>query len=331
MIEAAQYNPSASAKIKYFKNRTRWDGILSKVELQQCHEQGIDIAYDCSQQGWVIYNEEEAVENDLFTVEQYGENSISGAKDIEALLKDFQCILTGVSDTTMNHLSVCFQTAQRILNRSNYEDDLKLRDQHHFILLQKVVALLNFELPNPSDIPVSFRRWNKADVGVFRKIMGNRKVWLHLAEDYPESFDDMLAEHLIEVANIDNPVATNQAIVFDGDVVGHIRLSINEDYAEFRGAEVVYVLDEAYWGRGLMSKILSRFVNDAFSRLRLDFIYAWIKPENGASIRVAEQAGFIKDRFSREQELATISQRAGFSRYLCLRNANIREVSDLSC
>lgn len=64
--------------------------------------------------------------------------------------------------------------------------------------------------------------------------------------------------------------------------------------------ELAYLLDPAFWGRGLASEAARGIVAHAFEVLNLKRLIALIDAENKASIRVAEAAGL---RFEREADV----------------------------
>ncbi len=66
------------------------------------------------------------------------------------------------------------------------------------------------------------------------------------------------------------------------------------------GLEVGWLLDRAYWGRGLATEGARAALNYAFTTLRADHVISVIHPENTRSIRVAERIG---ERFEREYDL----------------------------
>lgn len=63
-------------------------------------------------------------------------------------------------------------------------------------------------------------------------------------------------------------------------------------YGAYRGGYIGYWIDEKYAGRGYMPRAVIRATEFAFSELGLHRIEINIRPENGASIRVAEKAGY---------------------------------------
>jgi RimJ/RimL family protein N-acetyltransferase len=57
-------------------------------------------------------------------------------------------------------------------------------------------------------------------------------------------------------------------------------------------AEIGYWLAKPYWGRGIMTTVLKRFVRIGFDDLVLKRLQATVFHHNGASARVLEKAGF---------------------------------------
>lgn len=63
-------------------------------------------------------------------------------------------------------------------------------------------------------------------------------------------------------------------------------------YGALRGAHIGYWIDRNYANRGLMTEAVSRVTDFAFQELGLHRIEINVRPENGASCRVAEKAGY---------------------------------------
>ena len=78
-----------------------------------------------------------------------------------------------------------------------------------------------------------------------------------------------------------------------GEMVGQIglhRFSYNNETAY----EVCYMLKYQYFHQGYASEGVRAMMDYAFVKLGIPAVYAQIKTNNAASIRVAERAGFIK-------------------------------------
>jgi ribosomal-protein-alanine N-acetyltransferase len=150
------------------------------------------------------------------------------------------------------------------------------------------------------------------------ELLGNRNVWQYLPDPFPAPFTEETARTLIEVAGLRSDQDT-VAIELDGRPVGQCLLRLDRSFANVRAAEIAYWLGEEYWGRGWMSRILPAFTHRSFQHHPVDVIYAWIKPGNEASARVAARAGYRRDSFSLESQLAEVRGRAGFARYATYR------------
>lgn len=62
-------------------------------------------------------------------------------------------------------------------------------------------------------------------------------------------------------------------------------------------AELFYLLDEPYWGKGLATEIARECLRFGFNDRRFDKIIAFVRPQNSASRRVLEKIGmrFIQE------------------------------------
>jgi ribosomal-protein-alanine N-acetyltransferase len=63
-------------------------------------------------------------------------------------------------------------------------------------------------------------------------------------------------------------------------------------YGALRGAHIGYWIDRSYAGRGYTTQAVELMTAFAFSQLGLHRIEINIRPENAASIRVAQKAGY---------------------------------------
>jgi [ribosomal protein S5]-alanine N-acetyltransferase len=71
-----------------------------------------------------------------------------------------------------------------------------------------------------------------------------------------------------------------------------------------RCAEVGYALAPAYWGRGYMRELLPLLVRFGFEQLALHRLEAQLNPENQASVRLVERAGFTREGVLRDKTAA---------------------------
>lgn len=76
---------------------------------------------------------------------------------------------------------------------------------------------------------------------------------------------------------------TIRTIIFDGDVAGSI-----SKFEQFGNSEVTYWLGKKYWGKGIATQALSRFLVEVKHRP----LYARAAKDNIGSIRVLKKCGF---------------------------------------
>ncbi|HEY0606893.1 MAG TPA: GNAT family N-acetyltransferase [Herpetosiphonaceae bacterium] len=94
-----------------------------------------------------------------------------------------------------------------------------------------------------------------------------------------------------------------RAVIFKatGTLIGYCGLLVQEieDRPEL---EIAYLIDRAYWGRGLATEAAARTVQDWREHLTQDRLIALVDPRNGASARVAQKIGM---RYARDVDYKT--------------------------
>lgn len=91
------------------------------------------------------------------------------------------------------------------------------------------------------------------------------------------------------------------AIVLDGGVVGMVGYP-GVDWAN-RSTRIGYWLDEAYWGRGIVTAAVQVLVDHALTVWRLNRVEIRAATENRRSRAVPERLGFRQEGTSRKAEL----------------------------
>jgi len=135
------------------------------------------------------------------------------------------------------------------------------------------------------------RDWRRDDAESVTKHANNRHVSATLRDRFPYPYTIENAKKFLEVSVAKQP-RKNFCIEIDGMAVGGIGLSIGEDVHRHT-AEIGYWLGEEFWGRGVMSEVVSAFVNYCFKEFSLNRISAHTYVSNPASARVLEKAGFV--------------------------------------
>lgn len=67
--------------------------------------------------------------------------------------------------------------------------------------------------------------------------------------------------------------------------------------AEGTTADLLFILDKVYWGRGLATELARAALTAAFGRPEVTTIFATVHPANAASIRVLENCRLARERF----------------------------------
>ena len=82
-----------------------------------------------------------------------------------------------------------------------------------------------------------------------------------------------------------------------GDLIGVCGLGVME---ERQDAEAWYLLDPKYWGQGIVTEAVAQLLVLAFDDFLLHRVWATCLPENPASTRVLEKAGFRREGVLRQ-------------------------------
>jgi RimJ/RimL family protein N-acetyltransferase len=119
----------------------------------------------------------------------------------------------------------------------------------------------------------------------------DRAVWLNLRDRVPHPYGVEGARRFIEAARRATP-RTHFAIDVDGAAAGCIGLELGTDVGRI-AAEIGYWLGRAYWGRGIMSRVLPAVTSRALEAFGLERVFALPFAHNAASCRVLEKSGYV--------------------------------------
>jgi RimJ/RimL family protein N-acetyltransferase len=70
-----------------------------------------------------------------------------------------------------------------------------------------------------------------------------------------------------------------------------------------RRAEVGYILDRSFWGKGFASEALQRMIDHCFVDLGFARLEADVDPENAGSLKLLERHGFEREGYFRKRWL----------------------------
>jgi RimJ/RimL family protein N-acetyltransferase len=135
------------------------------------------------------------------------------------------------------------------------------------------------------------RDWQIDDAPSITKHANNKNIWINLRDVFPHPYRLSDAEDFLSDVVDQNP-RTAFAIGNSKEAVGGIGLIFGEDVNRYT-AEIGYWLAEAFWNKGIMSEVVSSFVNFAFEEFEIYRIFAVPYISNPASARVLQKTGFL--------------------------------------
>ena len=137
------------------------------------------------------------------------------------------------------------------------------------------------------------RSWEWRDRDAIVRYANNRKVSINLRDRFPYPYTARDARNWLDVV-VDSKPETNFAIDVAGEAVGGIGFTPQHD-VEWRSAEIGYWLGEPFWGRGIATEALIAVTEYAFENFDLCRLFAHVFDWNGASARVLEKAGYVRE------------------------------------
>jgi RimJ/RimL family protein N-acetyltransferase len=142
------------------------------------------------------------------------------------------------------------------------------------------------------------RGWQLTDEEALVKHTNNPRVSANLFDTFPYPYTvEDARQWLTSQQGIEKP--TFLTIEMDGGIIGGIGIAIKVDVYR-RSANIGYWLGEPFWGRGMMTEVVSLMVNYAFENFDLVRLQAGIYSSNPASMRVLEKVGFVKEGIAKK-------------------------------
>ncbi len=139
---------------------------------------------------------------------------------------------------------------------------------------------------------ITIRPWRIGDELSLVTNANNRKIWINVRDRFPYPYTLKDAEVWVRVADADRNMI-NLAIEVSGKAVGGVGVVFKQDVYH-RSAEIGYWLGEAYWNRGIATRVVRAVTAYIFNAPQFDInrMYAGIFEYNTASARVLEKAGY---------------------------------------
>ena len=139
---------------------------------------------------------------------------------------------------------------------------------------------------------ITLRGWRLEDAPALAAMVDNKKVQDNLRDGLPYPYTEEDAKAFLRetlAAKEDSQYAF--AVLYDGEVVGHVAVFRKDNVHRLTG-ELGYYIAEPYWGKGLMTEAVRQVAAYVFERTDIIRIFAEPYALNDASGRVLEKAGF---------------------------------------
>lgn len=137
------------------------------------------------------------------------------------------------------------------------------------------------------------RRWQSEDVQDLYEYAKNPEVG-HMAGWEPHTDIGMSQTVLKQYMESDDVWAV--ALRENGKVIGHIKLTPDEDRGKYVARYISYALSADYWGKGYMTEAVKAVIRYVFEESdEIDMLSAFHSGRNHQSKRVIEKCGFEYD------------------------------------
>lgn len=162
---------------------------------------------------------------------------------------------------------------------------------------------INFSpFPNLETERLILRRVLPSDVKEMFELRSNPETMKYIPRPLLTNHEEALAHIQMMEDKIETNEGINWAITLKGDdkmlgVIGHYRIK-----PEHYRAEVGYMILPQYNGKGITTEAVQCVVDYGFNTMQLHSIEGVIDPENGASERVLQKCGFVKEAHFKENE-----------------------------
>jgi [ribosomal protein S5]-alanine N-acetyltransferase len=131
------------------------------------------------------------------------------------------------------------------------------------------------------------------------KYADNKKISANLRDSFPYPYTLEDAEKWLVILN-DNIPNRSFAIANDKELIGAIGIEPCWDVNRFSG-ELGYWLGEPFWGKGIATLAVKRFITYVFEHYDFIKIFAYVFSSNPSSARVLMKAGFKLEGCLRDQ------------------------------
>jgi len=148
------------------------------------------------------------------------------------------------------------------------------------------------------DRDILLRDLEFTDAHALARHADNPRIAAHLRDLFPSPYseDDALA-FIAKIRGESIPSAFT--IEVDGEACGVVGYVAGQDVYR-HSAEVGYWLSEEYWGRWIMTRVITAFSAWMFETHEFRRLFAGVFSSNSASARVLEKAGYVREGVMRD-------------------------------
>lgn len=136
----------------------------------------------------------------------------------------------------------------------------------------------------------TIRPWRLDDAESIARHANNRKIWLGVRDLFPHPYTIQDAHEFLQRAMSEQP-EMKFCVEVESAAAGGIGVHPGQDVHRHT-ATVGYWLGEQFWGRGIMTEVVTAVTDFCFASFPLRRISAEVFSNNPASARVLEKAGF---------------------------------------
>lgn len=148
---------------------------------------------------------------------------------------------------------------------------------------------------------LQLRPWQPGDHDSLVRYGNDRQVWRNMTDLFPHPYTDADAAHWLAVAN-DPGENIFLAIDLAGEAIGGIGIIALDGNSHHTG-QVGYWVGQPHWGRGVATCAARALKAHAFACERFKRLEAVVFEWNPASMRVLENAGFVREGVHRKSVL----------------------------
>lgn len=144
------------------------------------------------------------------------------------------------------------------------------------------------------------RQISNDDADEMFSLRSNPEIMRFIPREMPKTIDDAVKHIEFMQGLLESGECINWAICMkeDNKLIGNIGYFRMQP--ENHRAEIGYMLDQKFQGKGIMQEALTRIIRYGFETLKLHSIEAVTDPENYASWKLLEKNGFIREGHFKE-------------------------------